>query len=125
MLPRQARGHARLLPRARGIRRAGRARGEHEEGDGENHQESVMGGGANAPKVNVGGVGGALPMAFDSVEFMQVVRNTVQAMQVPVRAADTRATMTMKAFLQLRPLTFKGEPDPLICKGLARTSYKS
>ena len=98
MLLCQAKGRARPLPRARETRRTGRACGEHEEGDGENHQEYVMGGGANAPKVNVGGVGGVLPMAFDSVEFMQVVRNTVQAMQVPVRAADTRATMTMKAF---------------------------
>ncbi|GFY96886.1 hypothetical protein Acr_11g0011920 [Actinidia rufa] len=51
---------------------------------------------------------------FTAIE--QVVRNTVQAMQVPARAADTRATTAMKAFLQLRPPTFKGEPDPLMAE---------
>ena len=122
MLPHQARGRARLLPRVRGTHEAGRARGEHEEGDGENHQESVMGGGANASGGNVGGVGGALPMAFGGTEYMQGmltvieqgVRNTVQAMQVPIRAADTRDTTAMKAFLQLHPPTFRGKSDPLV-----------
>ncbi|GFS35668.1 hypothetical protein Acr_00g0041370 [Actinidia rufa] len=70
------------------------ARGIHEKGDGENHQESVMGGGAG------GNVGGAPPVA----------------MQMPSRAADTRATTAMKAFLQLRPPIFKGEPDPLMAE---------
>ncbi|GFY95027.1 hypothetical protein Acr_10g0004120 [Actinidia rufa] len=51
---------------------------------------------------------------FTAIE--QVVRNTVQAMQVPARAADTRATTAMKAFLQLCPPTFKGEPDPLMAE---------
>ncbi|GFS36162.1 hypothetical protein Acr_00g0044400 [Actinidia rufa] len=37
-------------------------------------------------------------------------------MQVPVRTAESRATTAMKAFLQLRPLTFKGEPDPLVAE---------
>ncbi|XP_057493165.1 uncharacterized protein LOC130778658 [Actinidia eriantha] len=80
-----------------------------------------MGGGARG---NVGGTGGAPPAVFGGAEFMQgvftaieqVVRNTVQVMQVPVRAADTTATTAMKAFLQLRPPTFKGEPDPLIAE---------
>ncbi|GFZ19569.1 hypothetical protein Acr_28g0002740 [Actinidia rufa] len=35
---------------------------------------------------------------------------------MPARATDTRATTAMKAFLQLRPPTFKGEPDPLIAE---------
>ena len=106
MPPRQTRCLARPLPRARGTRRARRAREEHEEGDGENHREFVMGGGANAPRGNIGGTGGAPPTAFSGAKFMQgmfttiekVVRNTVQAMQVPVRAADTRTTTAMKGF---------------------------
>ena len=125
MPPRQARGRARPQLRAHGARGAGRARGEHEEGDGENHQEFVIGERANAPGGNVrgnaGGAGSAPSAAFGGAEFMQgiftaieqVVRNTVQAMQVPIRAADTRVTTAMKAFLQLCPLTFRGEPDPL------------
>ena len=72
----------------------------------------------------MGGAGGAPPAVFGGTEFMQgvftaieqVVRNTVQAMQVPARAADTRATTAMKAFLQLRPPTFRGEPDPLMAE---------
>ena len=63
-------------------------------GDNENHQKSVM-------------EGRALPTVFGGMKFMQrvftaieqVVRNTVQTMQVPVRAADSRTTMTMKAFI--------------------------
>ena len=100
MPPRQARGRARSLTRARG---------DPEEGDGENYQESVM-------------EGRAPPAVFGGAEFMQevfiaieqVVRNTVQTMQALVRAANSRATMVMKVFLQLRPPTFKGEPNPLV-----------
>ena len=111
MLPRRARGHARPLPRARGTFKADRARGEYEDGDGKNHEESMMGGIANA----LGGkIRGAPPAAFGGAEFMQgmfttiekVVRNTVQAMQVLVRATDTRVITVMKAFLQLLQLTF-------------------
>ncbi|GFZ10871.1 hypothetical protein Acr_22g0002690 [Actinidia rufa] len=80
-----------------------------------------MGGGASAPG---GNVGGALPTILCGAEFMQgvftaikqVVRNTMQTMQVPVRTAESRATTAMKAFLQLRPPTFMGEPDPLVAK---------
>ncbi|GFS40196.1 hypothetical protein Acr_00g0067070 [Actinidia rufa] len=119
MPPRQARGRARSLTGARGARGARGPRGIREEGDGENHQESVMGGGVG------GNAGGAPPAVLGGAEFMQgvftaieqVVRNTVQAMQVPAaRATDTRATTAMKAFLQLRPPTFKGEPDPLMAE---------
>ena len=46
MPPRQARGRARSLMGARGVRGARGDHGDREEGDGENHQESVMGGGA-------------------------------------------------------------------------------
>ena len=85
MPPRQVRGHARSLTRARG---------DHEEGDDNNHQESVMG--EEAP-----------PEVFGGTEFMQevftaieqVVRNTVQIMQVSIRIADYRATTAIKAFL--------------------------
>ena len=97
MPPRQVRGHAKSLTGDRG------ARGTRKEGDSENHQESVMG-------------GGAPPAVFGGAEFMQgvftaieqVVKNTVQMMQVPIRAADSKATTAMKAFLQLRPPTFRG-----------------
>ena len=70
MLLCQAKGRARPLPRARETRRTGRACGEHEEGDGENHQELVMGGGANAPRGNVGGAEGASTAALGGTEFM-------------------------------------------------------
>ena len=68
--------------------------GDREKGDDENHQESVMG-------------GGALPAVFDGVKFIkglftvieQVVRKTMQMMQVIVRVTDSRATMAIKAFL--------------------------
>ena len=46
----------------------------------------------------------------------QVVRNTVRTMQVSVIAADFRDITAMKTFLQLRPPTFKGEPDSLVAE---------
>ena len=58
----------RPLLRARG---ASRARRDHEEGDGETHQLSVIKGGANALGGNIGGAGGTPPEAFGGVEFMQ------------------------------------------------------
>ncbi|GFY85491.1 hypothetical protein Acr_04g0002290 [Actinidia rufa] len=122
MPPRNARGCANSLTGARGVRRARGARRNLNEGD--DHQESVMGGRASAPMGNVGNVGGAPPAMFGGAEFMQgiftaieqVVRNIVQTTHMPVRAADSRATIAMKAFLQLRPPTFKGEPDPLMAE---------
>ncbi|GFS38040.1 hypothetical protein Acr_00g0055310 [Actinidia rufa] len=93
MPPRNARGRAKSLTGARGARGACGAHRNLDEGD--DHQESVMGGRASAP---------------------QMVRNTVQTMQVPIRATENRATTAMKAFLQLRPPTFKGEPDPLVAE---------
>ena len=84
------RGHERSLT---GARVARGTHGNREEGNDDNHQESVMGGGASAPRGNVGGVGGAPPVVFGGAEFMkmvftvieQVVRNTMQTMQVLVR----------------------------------------
>ena len=84
----------------------------------------MIGGESNAPERNVRGARGAPPVAFGGAEFMQevfttieqMVRNTVQAMQVPIRAANTRASTAMKTFLQLRPLNFQGELDPLVAK---------
>ncbi|GFZ01616.1 pleckstrin homology (PH) domain superfamily protein [Actinidia rufa] len=118
MAPRNARGHAKSITGARGARGARR---NHDEKDDENHQESVMGGGASAPG---GNVGGAPPTTLGGAEFMQgvftaieqVMRNTVQTMQVLVRTAESWATTAMKAFLQLRPPMFKGEPDPLVAE---------
>ncbi|GFZ09981.1 hypothetical protein Acr_21g0005800 [Actinidia rufa] len=79
MSPHKARGCARSLTGARGARVAHGARGDRDEGDNDNHHESVMGGGAHAFGGNVWVVG--------------VVRNTVQEMLVPARAADTRVTI--------------------------------
>ncbi|GFS33916.1 hypothetical protein Acr_00g0031220 [Actinidia rufa] len=98
MSPHQARGRARSLTGARGARVAHGARGDRDEGDNENHHESVMGGGAHAFGGNVWVVGGAPPTVISGTEFMQgvftsieqVVRNTVQEILVPARAADTR-----------------------------------
>ncbi|GFS36700.1 hypothetical protein Acr_00g0047500 [Actinidia rufa] len=92
MSPHQARGRARSLTGAHG------ARGDCDEGDNDNHHESVMGGGAHAFGGNVWVVGGAPPTVISGTEFMQgvftaieqVVRNMVQEMLVPARAADTR-----------------------------------
>ena len=66
-----------------------------------------MGGGANALGGNVEGARVAPTAALSGDEFMQgmftvieqVVRNMVQGMQVPVRAAYIRATTAMEAFL--------------------------
>ena len=35
---------------------------------------------------------------------------------MPIRVVNSRATTAMKAFLQLRPPTFRSEPDSLIAK---------
>ncbi|GFS34441.1 hypothetical protein Acr_00g0034090 [Actinidia rufa] len=122
MPPRNARGRAKSLTGARGACGPRGARRNLDEGD--DHQESMMEGRASAPVENIGNVGGAPPTILGGAEFMQgmftaieqVVRNTVQTMQVPVRTAESRATTSMKGFLQLRPPTFKGEPDPLVTK---------
>ena len=116
MIPRQARGRVRSLTRARETHIACRTCGNRDEGDNDNHQESVIGGETNAPRGNVGVEGGIPSAVVGGAEFMQVVfttieqvvRNVVQTIQVPVRTAKSRATTAMKAFLQLRPLTFKG-----------------
>ncbi|GFY87678.1 hypothetical protein Acr_05g0013170 [Actinidia rufa] len=70
----QARGHARSLRRTCEDHGACE---NSEEGDGENHQESMIRGGANTLGGNVRGVGGAPPTTFASAEFMQGVKNTV------------------------------------------------
>ena len=57
MPPCQARGRARSLTGAHGARVVRGARGYHEEGDGENHQESVIGGGTS-------------PTVFGGAKFM-------------------------------------------------------
>ncbi|GFY95626.1 hypothetical protein Acr_10g0010110 [Actinidia rufa] len=88
MPPCNARGRAKSLTGACGARGARGARRNHDEEDNGNHQESVMGGGASARRNNVGG---APPTVLGGAEFMQgvftaieqVVRNTVQTMQVP------------------------------------------
>ncbi|GFY91469.1 hypothetical protein Acr_07g0016650 [Actinidia rufa] len=120
MPSRNVRGRAKSLTGARGVRGARGARRNLNERD--DHQESVMGGRASAPMGNVGNDGGVPSAVFGGAEFMQgvftvikqVVRNTIQTMHVPVRVADSRTTTAMKAFLQLCPPTFKGEPDLLM-----------
>ncbi|GFZ09434.1 hypothetical protein Acr_21g0000330 [Actinidia rufa] len=85
MPPHQAKGRAKSLTRARGASVACVARGNRDEGDEDNHQESVMGGEANAPSGNVWVIGGAPPTVISAAEFMQgvftaikqVVRNTL------------------------------------------------
>ncbi|GFS32096.1 hypothetical protein Acr_00g0020820 [Actinidia rufa] len=91
MPPRQARSRERSLT---GAREAHGASGIHEEGDGENHQESVMRGGTG------GNVGSAPPAVLGGAEFMQVVFTAIKQV----------------AFLQLRPPTFRGEPDLLVAE---------
>ncbi|GFY91000.1 hypothetical protein Acr_07g0011960 [Actinidia rufa] len=96
MPPRQARDRVRLLI---GARVARGARGNRDEG-------MII----------------ITKMVFGGMEFMQwvftaieqVVRNMVQTKQVPIRATNSKATTAMKAFLQLRPLVFKAEPDLLV-----------
>ncbi|PSS08075.1 RNA-directed RNA polymerase [Actinidia chinensis var. chinensis] len=88
MPPRNARGRTKSITGARGDRVVRGDSGNCDE-DGDNHQESVMGGGANAPRENVGGVP---PAVLGGMEFMQgvftaieqVVRNTMRTMEVPV-----------------------------------------
>ncbi|GFS35027.1 hypothetical protein Acr_00g0037430 [Actinidia rufa] len=83
-----------------GARVARGIRGNRDEGNDDNHQESLMGGGASALGGNVGGVGGIPPTIVGGTKFMQgvftaieqVVRNTVQTIQVP------------------------GEPDPFVAE---------
>ncbi|GFS44985.1 hypothetical protein Acr_00g0093390 [Actinidia rufa] len=95
---RNARGRANSLT---GARRARGARGARRSlDDGDDHQESVMGGRASAPVENVGNVRGAPPTVLG----------------VPIRATENRATTAMKAFLQLRLPTFKGESNPLVAE---------
>ncbi|GFY87396.1 hypothetical protein Acr_05g0010350 [Actinidia rufa] len=101
MSPHQARGRVRSLTGKRGARAAHGARENRDEGDNDNHHESVMGGGANAFGGNVWIVGGAPPTVISGTEFMQgvftaieqVMRNTVHEMLVPSRAVDTRAVI--------------------------------
>ncbi|GFZ10907.1 hypothetical protein Acr_22g0003050 [Actinidia rufa] len=119
MPPRNAQGRTKSLIGARGARGARGTRRNHDEEDDGNHQESVMGGGASALGGHMGGapstvLGGAEFMQRMFIAIEQVLKNTTQTMQVPVRTAESRATTAMKAFLQLRPPTFKGEPDPLV-----------
>ena len=54
----------RLLMGGRGARETRGVRGNRDEGDGENNQESMIGGEANAPGRNVRGIGGAPPAVF-------------------------------------------------------------
>ena len=111
MSPRNARGRAKSLTKACRARVARRACGVRDEGNDDNYQESVMGRGASAPRGSARNVRVASPAVFGGAKFMQgvftaieqVVRNTVQTMQVLIRAADSRATTAMKVFLQLRP----------------------
>ena len=48
----------------REVVRAHGARGNHDDEDGENHQESMMGGGSNTLGGNIGGIRGAPSTVF-------------------------------------------------------------
>ena len=95
----------RSLTEARGALVARKTRGNHDEGDDDKHQKSVMGGGVEGAPLAVFGGAKFMQRVFNSIE--QVMRNTVQTIQMPVRVADSRATTAMKAFLQLRSPTIK------------------
>ncbi|GFZ16971.1 hypothetical protein Acr_26g0002410 [Actinidia rufa] len=69
----QARGRARSLTGVRGAHIARGASRNREEGDGENHQESVIGGGVNALRGNVGGNVGAVGGRTGSVSYGRLV----------------------------------------------------
>ncbi|GFZ14488.1 hypothetical protein Acr_24g0006780 [Actinidia rufa] len=68
MSPPQVRGHARSFTGARGACATHGAREKRDEGDDNNHQESVMGGEANAFGGNVWVVGGAPPTAQEQLQ---------------------------------------------------------
>ncbi|GFY97572.1 hypothetical protein Acr_12g0001130 [Actinidia rufa] len=89
------------LTGARGACAGHGAHGNCDEGDNNNHHESVMEGEANAFGGNIWVVGGAPPTMISDTKFMQgvftaieqVVRNTVQEMLVLTRVVDTRAVI--------------------------------
>ena len=78
MSPQQARGCARSLTVAHGASVARGTRGNRNEGDDDNHQESVMGGGVSAPRGNVGGGGGIPPAVVGGSKFMQGVFTAIE-----------------------------------------------
>ncbi|GFZ06735.1 hypothetical protein Acr_18g0009050 [Actinidia rufa] len=79
MSPRNAKGRAKSLTGARGAREA---RGAHRNLDeGDDHQESVMGGKASAPVENVRNVGGVPPTFLGGAEFMQGVFTAIEQVE--------------------------------------------
>ncbi|GFY94256.1 hypothetical protein Acr_09g0007020 [Actinidia rufa] len=126
MSPHQARGHARSLMGARG------ARGDRDEGDNDNHHESVIGGGAHAFGGNVWFVGGAPPTVISGTEFMQgvfttieqVVRNMVQEILVPARAVNTGAVIR-EGVNETRRITHpKSQREGPICFGCHQSGHR-
>ncbi|GFZ15860.1 hypothetical protein Acr_25g0002690 [Actinidia rufa] len=75
MPARNARSRAKSLMGACGAHGARGARMNHDEEDDGNHQESMMGGGENAPR---GNMGGAPPMVLGGAEFMQGVFTAIE-----------------------------------------------
>ena len=67
----------RSLPGARGTPVARGACGNRDEGDDDNHQESIMGGGDNTLRR---GVGGTTPEIFGGAKFMQGVFTAIEQM---------------------------------------------
>ncbi|GFS36792.1 hypothetical protein Acr_00g0048090 [Actinidia rufa] len=78
MSPPQVRGHARSYTGARGACAAHGAREKRDEGDDDNHQESVMEGEANAFGGNVWVVGGAPPTVISGTKFIQGVFTAIE-----------------------------------------------
>ena len=75
MPPRNARGRTKSLTEAREAGVARGARGNRDEDNGDNHQESMMGGGANVLGENVRG---APPAVFGEMEFIQRVFTAIK-----------------------------------------------
>ncbi|GFZ13169.1 hypothetical protein Acr_23g0015540 [Actinidia rufa] len=92
MPPQQARGCTRSLTGACGARIAHEARENHDEGDDENHHESMMGGGANAPRGGVGAI-------QTSVEIVEVLKANGVAMEKGINMGGT----TLGAYLGCSP----------------------
>ncbi|GFY96857.1 hypothetical protein Acr_11g0011630 [Actinidia rufa] len=69
----------RSLTGARGALVARGTHGNRDEGDDDNHQESVMGGGTNAPR---GGVRGAPLAVFGGAEFIRGVEGVVRILSI-------------------------------------------
>ncbi|GFY87465.1 hypothetical protein Acr_05g0011040 [Actinidia rufa] len=96
MPPRNARGRAKSLTGVRGAGVVRRTRGNYDDKDGNNHQESVMGGGANAPGENIRG---------DTLQWWKTVEESVAKKWEPFKKAFLDQYFTNIAKEALRDIT--------------------